>query len=572
MSPRPTGASVLCAALERLGTTTVFGLPGGANTHLYEALSASPVRSVVATHELAAAFMANGYARATGAVGTLVAIPGPGVAYALAGLIEARHDSTPLLAIVGSPAYTPGRRFQLQAFDQAAVAGPVVKDVLDVASGAELARVVAEAHELALADEPGPVLLHVPRRLLAGTADPPARRATARKPAAPTAGVDDVAKRLRQSARPVLLLGQGAQSASGSICTLAASIGAAVLTTSSGRGTVPEDEPHVIPIDDPGAGPGPANELLAAADLVVAIGCKLSHNGTFGFSLRLPVERLVHVDASQEVLGANYPASIAIRSDASAFVEALTRALAPYLPRSGWPADELARFRERALTASGGYPEPLLLDLDDRAPAAFFGALRAALPREGILVTDSGHHQLIARRHYVAASPRSLIAPSDFQAMGFGLPAAIGAAIAAPARPVVALVGDGGLAVSGLELITAVRERVPLTVIVLKDGHFQLIRLQQLGESGREHGTRLGDIDVASLAAAVGARHERVIGDPAPALERALAHDGVDLLELVLADSPALGRLRARGRIQRAARSMLGPDATGAVKRRLRRG
>ncbi len=570
MRARPTGARVLCDTLERLGTSAVFGLPGSANVHLYDALAASSIRSVVATHELAAAFMANGYARATGAPGTLVAIPGPGLAYALAGLVEARLDSVPLLAIAGKPAASPGRRFQLQAFDQAAVVAPVVKGVIDVASGADLAAAAARAHALALDGEPGPVLLHVAPGVLSGPAAPARAVAPSDMPVTPTPAVKAVAERVRRSSRPVLFLGQGAHAASGIAGELARSLGAAVITTTSGRGAVAEDDACVVPVDDPDAGPGLANELLGRADLVLAVGCKLSHNGSFGFALHLPPERLVHVDASAETLGANYRASIELRADARAFLSALAAELAPDLPRPGWPPGELSELRARAGATPGGYPEPVLRDTAGNSAAAFFDALRSALPRDGILVTDSGHHQMLARRYFVATSPRSLIVPTDFQAMGFGLPAAIGAGVAAPGSPVVALVGDGGLAVSGLELASAVRERIPLTAIVFTDGHYQLIRLQQLGAFGRAHGTALSSLDPAGLASSVGARYELVTGDPGPVIERAFAHEGVSVLEVALEDGPKLAQLRRRGRAQRAARSVLGPAALDALKRRPR--
>ena len=139
------------------------------------------------------------------------------------------------------------------------------------------------------------------------------------------------------------------------------------------------------------------------------------------------------------------------------------------------------------------------------SPAAFFAALRAALPRDAFFVTDSGLHQVLTRRHYDVLSPRGLLYPSDFQSMGFGLPAAIGAKLAAPTRAVVVVMGDGGLTMTGLELLTAAREKVPVVVVVFNDGQLNLIRLQQLKEFGRASGVELLVPDLEQFAQYIGA-------------------------------------------------------------------
>jgi acetolactate synthase-1/2/3 large subunit len=191
--------------------------------------------------------------------------------------------------------------------------------------------------------------------------------------------------------------------------------------------------------------------------------------------------------------------------------------------------------------------EPRVHGVAAGSPAEFFGALRAAMPRESCLVTDSGRHQELARRHFPVWCPRGLITPTNLQSMGFAVGAAIGAKIADPKRPVVALVGDGGIAMSGLELLTAVRERLDLTVIVFVDGAYAAIRDQQITSYGRASGTLLPHLDCAALAAAVGATHIRLDRDPENTLRDAVTRSGVTVVEVQLSDSLPMRWSQAKG-------------------------
>ncbi len=536
-----TGAERLCLALEEIGVDTVFGLPGSQNIGLFDALRTSRLRTFVATHELAASFMANGYARACGRPGVLATIPGPGFTYALTGLAEAFLDSAPLLHILGRPAGKPGRRFQLQALDQQAIVAALVKRVFVVETAEEIESVLAEAYALCQAGEPGPVVLQVPPTLAAEVSEPRSREIPPQPPSTPP--TDDLQHRLEQAQRPLLYVGQGAFAAAGELRDLVEALRIPVVTTTSGRGVLPEDHPWVIPFDRGSS--DVLNELVASADLIVALGCKFSHNGAHGFRLRLPAERLIHVDASPEVLGANYDASMTLVADVPWLIRTLLdrqRAMSE-TARSAWSESEVGRWRERAFQHYRSSWEPKVRGLSPPTVDAFFAALRGAMPAESCLVLDSGLHQMLARRHYRVLRPRGFLLPTDLQAMGFALPAAIGARLARPDRPVVALLGDGGFAMSGLELLTAVRERVPLTVIVFNDGHYGLIRKQQLGAYGHAFGTALENPDFHGFAESVGARYERLGADAEESLARAIHSSGVTVLEVALRDP---GRQRFR--------------------------
>ena len=382
------GADRLCEALLARGVSCVFGLPGSQTVPLYEALRRAGLRCVGATHELAASFMANGYARASGRPAVLTTIPGPGFTYALTGLAEARLDSAPVLLVTGAPATRPGRRFQLQALDQPAIAAPLVKAVLTAHRPDEAGPRALEALDLTMQGEPGPVLLQVAEEAWGGDAPSFRPAAKAGEPLGPAEGqVAAIAARLAAARRPLFYLGQGAAAASDGVARLAARFGALVVTTTSGRGVVAEDDPRVLVFD--GGDVEPLNRLADGADLVLALGCKLSHNGAHGFALRLRPETLVHVDAAPEVPGANYPCDLAAIADVPSLVRSLlertdaTEGRAP-----GWPPEEQDLWRAQARDSRRDRgQEPRFSSLEPPTAEGFFAALRRALPRDGCLVT-----------------------------------------------------------------------------------------------------------------------------------------------------------------------------------------
>jgi len=534
-------------ALEGLGVRHVFAYPGTEILGLLEGLRTSSLQTVVPTNELAGTFMALGYARASGRVGVTAVPPGPGLAFSFPGLAEARYDSVPLVVLTGE-------RDVRAPFDLGEACGAVVKAVLAPAGPGELIDAVREGHAVALSGEPGPVVVRLPAAALSAPAPSARPIQIAAEPRIPDERLAETCDCLRQAERVVLLVGQGAADAAAEVGELTERLGAAVLATTSGRGLVPESHPRSLVVDSPGYGAEGVNRLLREADLVLALGCRFNPNGTLGRRLKFDPGRLIDIDAGPKP--ADGPsARLRVQTDVPAFVRSLLAAL-PAEVRVGWSLDELKRLRLQlnAARTAAARVEPRLTETTDPKPAAFFAALRAALPPEGILVTDSGLHQQLARRHFQVLRPRTLLLPADFQSMGFGLPAAIGAALADPRRPVVGLIGDGGLAISGLELLTAVRERVPLTIVVFNDGSFNLIRLQQLSRYGREHGVTHPPPDLPSLAQTVGARYVRVGGDPAGALTESIRSGAVTLVEVEVGDTPWIRQLATAGAVRRIGR------------------
>lgn len=565
-------ADALCEVLRRLGTSHVFGLPGTQNMAFTEAVRRSALDWVVPSNELAASFAANGYGRSSGRPAVVNTIPGPGFTWSLTGLAEARLDSVALLLITGAhPDGAP--RSSLQAIPQARMARPVVKAAHRVASAGELVESVTRAHGETIEGEPGPVLLEVEHPVwdevctVPGSDDGPAGETAG--PAEPDA-VAALGRRLASSDRPLLFAGQGAQGSPRELRELAERLGAPVLLSTSGRGALPGSHPLAFPLDRLPAAADSAGALLEASDLVLVLGCGLGHNATLGHRLELPPGKMARVDASRGIVdGAEYASSLPVVGDVGRVLGALLSDLSDVRGgRETWHEEALP-VPESDLSSESGDPEPPADEVRiDGVGAAgeFFGALRRVVPDDGILVTDSGLHQMLARRHYPVEAPRTLVVPTNFQSMGYGLPAAIGAALANPGRAVVALIGDGGLRLSGFDLTTARALDLDLGVIVFADGHFGLIREGQLDAYGAGSGVDLPEMDLAGLSESLGVEHERLDRDPEGALRRCVEGGGTRMLE-VRVDDPRGRRIRtARRRLREEARRGLGPDRVERIK------
>lgn len=571
-----TGAEVLAQTLIVEGVERVFGVPGTQNVPTFEAFRSAGVPVVLCTHELGACFMAGGHARAKGAVGVLATIPGPGFTYALPGLAEARLDSVPLLHVVGQPPSGIGGRFLHQAIPQESMVRDLVKDVVSVDHPGEMREAVVRALETARAGDPGPVVLHVARaaqngRVGATETDPSLGE---RRPSVSSgdadAGMRALAQRLRHARRPVLFLGRGAGSGATHVRELVDRLGLAFFSTPSGRGVVDERHPLCLGFDPDRGGLKVLAEVLDEADMILALGCRMSYNGTAAFGLDLPAAKLAHVNTDHDALTGLRPADLSIQASVEMVVPWLLERL-PTDMEPRWTHEEVGRWRSRLVwDGERGPPEPVFSGVPGGRPEAFFQAVRAALPEDAIVVADSGLHQVMTRRHLVVTAPEGLMLPADFQSMGFAVPTAIGAAIAAPSRPVLAVVGDGGFTMSGMEMLTAAREGVALVVVVVNDGFLNLIRLQQMQDDGVTHSVDLTNPNFRTLAEALGVGYALIDGDPEDTLRWAMAQSGPVLVELVAGDSSDILRARALGASKRVARAVAGPSFRSRLKRLLR--
>jgi len=396
------------------------------------------------------------------------------------------------------------------------------------------------------------------------TASFEATAATSGSPA-PT---DELIALVAQARRPVIMAGGGTLDYAALLEQFLDVTGAAVFTTPTARGVIREDHPMCLRADLLSDDVEVLNRFLEKADVIISLGCRFSHNGTGGFKVALAEEKLVHVDADSSVLQANYPARWAICADVGHYLNAVCERLPTESPEAvqGWPRSEIEEWRNKLTETRKSVPcEPTWGAAANCV--ALFRQVREGTPENGIIVTDTGLHQILTRTHLDVLSPRGLICPTDFQSMGFGLPAAIGAALATPDRPVVALIGDGSLLMVGAELLAAKREAVSLPVLVFRDGALGQIRMQQLQEYGRESATRLESFDLAEYSNSLGIRHVLADENLADQVRSALSESGPTVIEVELQDSDSLSEIQKQARRKNSIKSALGPRTTQLLKR-----
>ncbi|HDO28168.1 MAG TPA: thiamine pyrophosphate-binding protein [Bacteroidetes bacterium] len=559
-----TGSEIICRTLESLGIEVIFGLPGTQNIHFYRSLHHSSIRAITTTSELAASFMANGYYRSSGKIAAINTISGPGFTYALSGIAEAFLDSVPMLCIVGSPQIIPGKKFAHQAIDQQTIIKPIVKDIFKIANITEIQETLNKAYLSSLNEEPGPVYIEVDDSVYSGSGvfdQTLIKQYSFFKTDSYRELTEKAIAEILKSQRILFYLGQGANQAHAEIRDIVELFNSPVLTTSSGRGILPENHPLLFPFNVVIRGGGKTmKEMIKSSDLIVALGCKFSFNGSGAFQFEFPEKKLIHVDLSSSVLNANYPAKIAIQDDVNDFISELHNKSKNIKNKvTGWPDGELAEWRKKAVDEINGHTEAESYFEGGFAhnPASFFEKLQKHLPENSIIVTDSGQHQMLTRKYYKVPNVRGLIIPSNFQSMGFSIPAAIGAKLAVPDSTVVVIIGDGGFNISATELLTALREKITIKVIILNDKSLGLIRTNQINKFGFDYSTNLLNPDYAKLAESFNIEFVGLSAKKEDHFELNLKSSGITLIEVSLRDSMVFYKKRSKRVIRRLARKII---------------
>ncbi|OWK38554.1 Acetolactate synthase large subunit [Fimbriiglobus ruber] len=506
-----TGAQAVAESLRQECVGCVFGIPGAQENELWDEFKARGVPYLLVAHEFAAACMADGAARATGRPGVLCVVPGPGVTNALTGLGEALLDSSPIVAIVGDVAngdkYRP---FQVHSLDTVALLKPVTKCVYPVADVRQIPGAVRQAFRTAAAGEPGPVAVVIPFNLLIDQADfncpPPADPGLPFDEAAFTKAVALLSDRHR---RVGIYAGAGCQDASDQLAAVAELLQAPVATSVSGKGVVSDAHPlavgwgygpHASEVAERAFKPDPLHPLRSGVDTLLAIGVKFSEVST-GFYGDPRPRHVVHVDANANNLGKIMAADVCVHADAGLFLGRLL-ACADSLRR---PLDGLLQARIRALKAD---QNRALCAVPARAcgidPLGLVGALRRQLPEDGLLFTDVTAAEHLAAEYFRVGRPRTYFNPVDNQAMGWSVPAAIGAQRACIGRAVAALVGDGCFLMAMQELSTAAREGLPVKWFILDDHAYHYMQALQKPAYRRTTATVLAKLDYRALAQGFG--------------------------------------------------------------------
>ncbi|HEU5468235.1 MAG TPA: thiamine pyrophosphate-binding protein [Steroidobacteraceae bacterium] len=500
---RKTAARLAREALEQLGVRFTFGIPGVHNTELYDELGASDsITPVLVAHECGGAFMADAVSRTGAGIGALAIVPAAGVTHAASGIGEAFLDGIPMLVIAGGVRRDLGRAYQLHDMDQLALVAPITKARRRVERHADVIPALHEAYRVATSGEPGPVFVEIPVDLQLMPGDAGERPAwSAAPPHGSRATADDVARAatiLRAAKHPAIFCGWGAVDATAEMIAVAELLGAPVSTTLQGLSAFPGNHRlHAGFALGPAAVPAVEN-AFRDCDALLAVGTRFAEipTGSFGWT---PPANLVHVDINPRVFSANYPAAVALEGDARA-VLALVRDALGSEPASGRAAAVAAAIAKdkRAYRA-----EWLAHDSKSRVnPQRFFGALRARLPDDGIVVADDGNHTFLVAELMPIHAPRCYFSPSDFNSMGYCIPAVIGAKLARPDRAVVGIVGDGAARMTGLEMATAVAQKAGVAWFVFNDGELAQIAQAQETPYNRKTCTVLPELDVEGLARA----------------------------------------------------------------------
>jgi len=502
-----TGGAIVTRALEDEGITLTFGIPGTHNIELYDALAESDsVRTVLVTDEQSASFMADGAWRASGRMACVNLVPGAGLTHAMSGIAEAFMDHVPMLVLGCGIRRDVRRAFQLHDVDQEAIARPVVKATFRPDSGQDLYSTIRESCRLARVGAPGPVFVEVPVNLYLFKHDvdlpqrPTPGAAASLNPGAVAdqAAVLRAVELLQTARRPLLYVGAGAADAVEQVVRLAELLDAPVSTTFQGKGVFPETHPLFL---WPGFGhtaPSFVRKIADNCDLTLAVGCRFSEVGTGSYALE-PKGPLIHIDIDPDALNRNFKADVAIAADAAT-------ALAQIIASLG--AEARTPDVHRRANIRAGHEEVWKGWLDhvggDRVtPAHLLRTAQQVFGPDAIYTTDSGNGTFLALECLRLDAPRKYLAPIDYSCMGYSVPGALGAKLAMPERPVVALAGDGAFLMTGLELLTAVQEGIGAIVLVLRDRELAQIAQFQSTAMNRKTASAVHDYELRHFAAAM---------------------------------------------------------------------
>lgn len=527
---RMTGAEIIVRLLERQGVTVVAGIPGGSNLPLYDALSRSPMRHVLARHEQGAGFMAQGLARVTGRPGVCLATSGPGATNLLTAIADAKLDSVPLVCITGQVPRALLGTDAFQEVDTHGLAMPITKHAWLVRSAAELLTIIPEAFRVAASGRPGPVLIDVPKDVQQEYAEFAAWPEPGMPDAAPApdgAALERAVRLLDAARRPAMILGGGvvASGASGLAVRLAERASLPTAMTLMGLGAMPAGHPLCLGMLGM-HGARATNRVLHECDLLLAVGTRFDDRATGVAQGFCPEAEIVHIDIDASEIGKIKPASVGLATDAAQALSLLLPMIKPR-PRVGW----MHRVRQIQL-ADAGFAHPEHDGL--RTPRDILACLADMLPEDAVIVTDVGQHQMWTAMHYPFRRPRTLLTSGGLGTMGFGLPTAIGAALARPEAKVVLVSGDGSLQMNLQELATAAEEGVNISIVLMDNASLGLVRQQQdlfFGQRNYASTYRRG-VDFCQIARGFGLRaanlHEA--RDPRAALARALNGPGPSLI------------------------------------------
>ena len=518
------GGDILIECLKAQGVSAVFGMPGTQNIQIYDALlqrGGGTIDHYLVRHEYAATQMADGYARATGEPGVAITVPGPGASNASTGILEAFTDCAPVLLITGqsdSSLYSKHPSKMFHGLDQMRFFESITKYCAIAHTVDEIPLVVENAFKAMRSGRPGPTMLEFPMDVVTGEGEVriPPRVERSELPPPDDADLSTAVETIRNAKMPVIFAGSAVfhSNARNELRLLAEKLNAPVIVTRNGKGVLPEDHPLALQICYGYLG----REALERADCLIGIGPRFTSIDTRNWSLELP-QPFIQIDEDANEIGLEYPCDVGVVGDLKLTLQALIEDVAP--GQNGW--DEiLAELR----TKFDAQPSlPIIHELQD------------VLPRDTIYAIDVHALGYASFAELPIYDPRTFLYPNIGVALGHAYPAAIGAKVAHPDRPVICFSGDGGFLMGAVEMATAMKYGINVVAIVVNDGALSAIKGSQLkGCEGRTIDTDLLNPDFVEFAQSFGAYAKRVenLGDFKDTLRDALAAEKPALIEVML--------------------------------------
>ncbi len=531
--PYLTGGEIIAKTLLNENIPYAVGIPGHGNLGLVDSFMKHEIPIIQVRHEQSACHLADGYCRVTGKPLAVFTSIGPGACNTVVGAATAYLDSIPMLIFTGSVHTYMFGRGVLQEIERKRwsdfprVMEPVVKKSYQVTRVDQLPWVLNNAFRAALGGRPGPVHIDLPMDVQSDAAEVELPEPIGSDPGGRIQGdpekILEAAKLLAKAERPAILAGGGVILSNGEkeLVELAEFLGAPVITTMMAKGVIPED--HPLNAFYTGSKGSPVGSVIGReADVLLAVGCRFADETASsykpGASFSIPPTKLIHVDLDPGEIGKNYPVEVPILGDAKSVLVEFLKALQKIASKKKYEQSdyfkELSKLKEdwekELEKLREGYPTTI---------SRYLKELRNALPRETIVVTSAGHAQASGWQEFPVYYPRTHISPGGFSTMGFGIPAAIGAKIAKPNVPVIAIEGDGSFLMTCQELATAVQYEVPILITIFNNRGWLSIRDLQMDVYGKERGygvefrNREGEIyspDYVKLAESFGCYAEKI--------------------------------------------------------------
>jgi acetolactate synthase-1/2/3 large subunit len=521
-------ADLIVECLENEGVTHVFGIPGEENIHLIDALSRSSIRFVLVRHEQGASFMAETYGRLTGKAGVCSATLGPGAINLLTGVADATTNSTPVVALSAQVGMNRSYKESHQGVDLVSMFNPVTKWSALVATAEAAPEMIRKAFKLAQTERPGAVYLAVPEDIESTPAPAKARPLPLNVPRSDEPSPRQVARAatiLGEATNPIVLAGHGAARAEAgpALIRFAERLGVSVATTFHGKGVFPDDHPQAL-----GAIGFMRHDYVNfgfdQADAIVTVGYELQEFDPVRINPHGD-KQIIHIHRFPAEVDLHYNVSVGLQADISRSLDALAAALDCHFE------DQTAKLEIRRLLAE----ELAQGSRDERfpmAPARIVSDLRAAMGRDDIVLVDTGALKMWMARLYPTYAPNTCLMSNGLSTMAWSLPGAVGAKIARPDANVLVATGDGGFLMNSQEIETALREKIPMVILIWVDNAYGLISWKMDLEIGHDVDTTFGNPDFVAYARSFGAVGYEITspGELLPTLQAALADETVSVI------------------------------------------